>query len=219
MKVWYLVYNSHVPILQRQSRYELHFQKLVDFTAKSWESKQRNSWDSITFKYLDLYFTRRKLLLLLVSRRSPVVCMYTSIYLWYIYLWFLIWPLSCFLQQNCRMFLQLRRCEGRKVLNFIFCYHPYHLLLSFHPKSSQLPLATPSYHHSLLCHLLIPSREGYDEHGVSAKAALQSPVQRSLTAVYTARRRLAEFYAMWKVNPCTPLPSNVNRNIWVGLAS
>ena len=45
-KVWHSVYNSHVPILQRQSRYELHFQKLGDFTTKSWESKQQNPWDN-----------------------------------------------------------------------------------------------------------------------------------------------------------------------------
>lgn len=47
------------------------------------------------------------------------------------------------------------------------------------PNPHNFLLPPPSCHHSLLCHLLIPSREGYDECGISAKAALQGPLQQT----------------------------------------
>lgn len=141
--------------------------------------EELNSWDTITFKYLDLYFPRMKLLLTLVS--SEVACsLYICPSIPVIHTSFdslTVWPIAYFLQQNCGMFLQLKRCEG-KALNFTLLpplpltpYLPSLVLTtsSCHPQlSPQFGLSPPD-----------PFREGYDECGISAKATLQGPVQQT----------------------------------------
>lgn len=120
----------------------------------------------------------------------------------------IIWPLGCF--------LQLRR--RKKSAQF-------HSLLSHLPHTPFLPISNPhnfllpppGCQHDLLCHLLIPSGEGYEECGISAKAALQGPLQQSLSEQLTQHKQGWLRCAVWKVNPCTYLCHNVNVFIYIGL--
>lgn len=76
----------------------------------------------------------------------------------------------------------------------------FHSLLPHLPRTPFPPIPNPhnflspprSCQHSLLCHLLIPSGDGFDECGISAKAALQGPLQQSLSELLTQCTRLAE---------------------------
>ncbi|KAI1236600.1 hypothetical protein IHE44_0014853 [Lamprotornis superbus] len=68
------------------------------------------------------------------------------------------------------------------------------------PNPHNFLLPPPSCQHSVVCHLLIPSGEGYDECGISAKAALQGPLQQSCSEQLIQHKQGWLKCAMWKIN-------------------
>lgn len=113
-----------------------------------------------------LYLTRMKFESPVLS---SVVCVHLHTYdtrLWFpIYLTSWLFPSALEMRRKCSFSLPVTTFAT-------YSFPPI-------PNPHNFLLPPPSCYHSLLCHLLIPSREGYDECGISAKAALQGPLQQT----------------------------------------
>lgn len=145
MKAWHALYNSHVAFLQRQSEYELCFQKIDKFTAtaRSRETKHWNAWDNLSFICLPLHNNQADANFNL-QWHLYTIC--TTLYSCDTYTFdsLIILPLTCFLQGRGKN-TSLLKMGREKNIQFHFLLPP----LSLIPFLWSLILTTSSCHPQL----------------------------------------------------------------------